>query len=94
MIGEFGLKLNIASMPSERNKTNVLTRVKMAWLGKPEELKQGIALACGLNNSELMRIHAMRHWAWIGPCVSPERLMPTLLDRASKWWLGIVIQSN
>lgn len=55
--GKFGLKLNMVFMPSVRNKADVLTRVKNAWLGELEELKQGVVAMYQLHISELKKVH-------------------------------------
>ncbi|XP_029641347.1 uncharacterized protein LOC115216286 [Octopus sinensis] len=61
LIAEFGLKLNVVLVPSEKNRADALTRVKRAWLEEPEEARKGIAAACQLDDSELKRLHAMHH---------------------------------
>ncbi|XP_029642717.1 uncharacterized protein LOC115217217 [Octopus sinensis] len=61
LIAEFGLKLNVLFVPSERNRADALTRVKRAWLEDPEEAQKGIATACRLDDSKLKRLHAMHH---------------------------------
>ncbi|XP_014789427.1 uncharacterized protein LOC106883070 [Octopus bimaculoides] len=61
LIAEFGLKLNVVFVPSERNRADALTRVKRAWLEEPEEARKGIAAACRLGDSELKELHAMHH---------------------------------
>ncbi|XP_029657149.1 uncharacterized protein LOC115231222, partial [Octopus sinensis] len=61
LIAEFGLKLNVVFVPSEKNRADALTRVKKAWLEEPEEARKGIAAACWLDDSELKRLHAMHH---------------------------------
>ncbi|XP_029643257.1 uncharacterized protein LOC115217646 [Octopus sinensis] len=58
---EFNLKLSVIFVPSEKNRADVLTRVKRAWLQVPEEAKQDVAAVCHLSDSELRRLHTMHH---------------------------------
>ncbi|XP_029634935.1 uncharacterized protein LOC115210471 [Octopus sinensis] len=58
---EFNLKLSVIFVPSEKNRADVLTRVKRAWLQVPEDVKQAVAAVCRLSDSELRRLHTMHH---------------------------------
>lgn len=42
MIREFALKVTVTLVPSQKNKTDQLTRVKKAWLKE----KENMALVC------------------------------------------------
>ena len=45
LIKEFRLKLLLNFVPSEKNKADVLTRVRKNWLRVPEHLAEGMAAA-------------------------------------------------
>lgn len=58
---EFDLRLSVVFVPSERNRADVLTRVKETWLQVLEDLEQGVAAVFQLSNLELERLYAMPH---------------------------------
>lgn len=62
LICEFSLKLNVVFVSLERNKSDILTRIKMVWLEEQEESKQGVTAVCQLNDSELRGPHAMQSY--------------------------------
>lgn len=49
LTAEFDLKLSMVLVLSERNKADVLTRMKRALLAELEDLKQSRAVVCLLN---------------------------------------------
>lgn len=61
LAAEFGLKLRVVSVPSEKNKTDALTRVNKPWLEMLEDSLMRVATACWLEGLELRRLHNMHH---------------------------------
>lgn len=57
----FCLKLCMVFQPSEKNKADILTRVKEPWLMELEDLKQWIVAVCWLSDLELRKLHSMCH---------------------------------
>lgn len=58
---ECGLTLRVVFVPSEKNKADVLTRVKKRWLVAAENIQSTVAAAFCLEDSELMRLRSMNH---------------------------------
>ena len=61
------LKLRVDFVPSEKNKADVLTRVKKAWLGVPHEEEEEAELCC-VGVPSVRELHQMHH---IGRKVDP-----------------------
>lgn len=60
LIEEFGTTLRLCFVPSEKNKADVLTRVKKAWLGIPEDTSEEAKVCCaGVPSVE--DLHRMHH---------------------------------
>lgn len=60
LLDEFGMKLHVCFVPSEKNKADVLTRVKKAWLGTPEDTSKE-ALVCCTGVTSVEDLHQMHH---------------------------------
>lgn len=60
LIEEFRVNLRLSFVPSEKNKADVLTRVKKAWLGVPEEASEE-AMVCCTGVQSVEDLHQMHH---------------------------------
>ena len=61
LIQEFRLKLQLSFVPSEKNKADVLTRVRKTWLRVPERLVEGVVAANYSENLDSSELHDMHH---------------------------------
>lgn len=57
LIDEFHLKLRVIYVPSEKNKADVLTRVKKV----PEDPEEEVAMVCCSGAMNLKEMHHMHH---------------------------------
>ena len=57
LIQEFRLKLQLNFVPSEKNKADVLTRVRKTWLWVPEHLAEGVAALKELQGDAWYALH-------------------------------------
>ena len=74
LIEEFDLQIQVALVPTEKNKPDALTRIKKKWL-----LKDSANLVCSM---ALARDHKMHHLDMlIGPCIWPDDRIHMLSGR-------------
>ena len=60
---EFNLKLCVQFVPSEKNKSDAFTKVKKAWIGVLEDLRNGVATVVSLvDTQELKEMHSLHHF--------------------------------
>ena len=60
LMDECSLKLRVDFVPSEKNKADVLTRVKKAWLEVPQEEEVEAELCC-VGVPSIRELHQMHH---------------------------------
>ena len=60
LLEEFKLNLHVQFVPSEKNKADVLTRVKKTWLSAPEDLTQVAMTSCAAE-LDLKEVHSLHH---------------------------------
>ena len=61
LLSEYGLALRMTLVPSEKNKADVLTRVKRAWLKAPEESEARGTKVCCAGALGLREGHSVHH---------------------------------
>ena len=89
LIQEFGLKLQLNFMPSDKNKADVLTRVRKTWPRVPEHLAEGVAAANYFENPDSreqldmhhMGVDKMLQGRWFKISMEKIRLIVRTCDR-------------
>ena len=61
LLSEYGIALRMTLVPSEKNKADVLTRVKRTWLKAPEEPEAKGTRVCCAGALNLREDHSMHH---------------------------------
>ena len=84
LIQEFGLKLRLSFVFSEKNKADILIRVRKTWLRVSEHLVEGVAAANYLENPDSSELHDMHHMGVDRMLFLARKVIPNINKKRGK----------